>query len=198
MINILPPAIKSSLRYAHRNVGLRHWLVVFSVSLIGLGAIGTFGLLTLHQSTANYERQAEAAQNQLNKEHIGTTKKQVEDISARLKLAVQVLSKEVLFSKLITQIGAAMPRGTVLTGLTINQTTGAIDLQAAATNYTAATQVQVNMSDPANQIFAKADLVSINCAPQTAANAAYPCQVVLRALFGNNNQFLFINKGAKS
>jgi hypothetical protein len=197
MINLLPGEIKSGYRYARFNVGLRKWLVVFAFAIVGLGAIGTTGLAILHQANANYQRQAASLEQQLEKAKLKQTKAEVNEISNSLKLAVQVLGNEVLFSKLIQQIGSAMPKGTVLTGLTINQTKGGIDLKAGALNYTAATQIQVNLTDPENKIFAKADINSINCGTAGGNNFGYPCSVDIRALFNDDNPFLFINQGKK-
>ena len=195
MINLLPPEVKQGYRYGQRNVGQRNWLLAMVLVLVGLGALATYGLLTLHQSNANYTKQVTALQSQLEKDKLDQTKNQVQDISSSLKLAVKVLSNEVLFSKLIKQIGAAMPSGAVLTGLTIDQVTGGLDLAANTTNYTTATQVQVNLADPANKIFSKVDINSINC--NDTQDATYPCTVALRALFNTNNPFLFINQGKK-
>jgi hypothetical protein len=195
MINLLPPEVKQGYRYARRNVVLRKWVAVFAVALIGLGAIATYGLLSLHQSKVDHIHQADSLQTQLNKEHVNQTNRQVADMSDSLKLTVKVLSNEVLFSKLIKQIGAAMPDGAALTGLTINTGNTAIDLKAGATNYTTATQVQVNLSDPANKIFSKADLVSVDC---NAKVGTYPCTVSIRALFGDNSPYLFINQGKRT
>src|SRR5579884_2574648 len=163
MINLLPSDIKSGYRYGRLNTVLRRWVVAFFAVMVGLGAIGTYGLLSFHQSINNYNNQILAAQTQLAKDNLGQTKKQVQDVSNSLRLAVKVLSNEVLFSKLIQQIGAVMPQGTVLTGLNIIQVSGGIELSADSANYTAATQVQVNLQDPANQIFSKVDIESINC-----------------------------------
>jgi hypothetical protein len=87
-----------------------------------------------------------------------------------------------------------MPANANLTGLDINGVQGGLDITANAADYKTATQVQVNLSDPANKIFEKADIVDIKC--DGSANANYPCQVTIRALFAKNNPFLFINNRA--
>jgi hypothetical protein len=53
--------------------------------------------------------------------------------------------------------------------------------------------VQVNLADPTNKIFSKADIVSITCSSSNALSPLYPCTVNVRALFVTNNPFLFIN-----
>jgi Tfp pilus assembly protein PilN len=193
MINLLPPEVKSGYRYALRNVSLRRWALLFVVALIGLGGIATYGLLTLQQSSVQYENQIANIQAFLNKQKFKETQGQVKDISGSFKLVVQVLSQEVLFSQLLKQIGATIPNNANLTGLSIAQTKGAIDLSAVTTDYKTATQVQVNLADPDNKIFSKADIININCNGTNLLDPRYPCVVNIRALFADNNPYLFIN-----
>ncbi len=184
--------------YARRNVVLRKWFVAFLIAFIGLGGLATYGLLTLHQSTTHYRQQNAVAQAAFQKENSSAVQQQVQSISNNFRLTVKVLSQEVLFSQLIKQIAATIPNNANLTGLSIPQTQGGIDITADATDYKTATQVQVNLSDPKNEIFSKADIVSITCDSSSQTNAAYPCTVSIRALFARNNPFLFINnKSAK-
>lgn len=199
MINLMPPELKTGFTYARRNVVLRKWVVAFLIALVGLGALATYGLLAIRQSTVHYKNQNAAAEAMFKQEKSSVTQKQVQDISNNFKLAVKVLSQEVLFSQLIKQIAATIPNNANLTGLSIPQTQGGIDITAEATDYKTATQVQVNLSDPTNKIFSKADIVSITCGSGTGTNAAYPCDVTIRALFARDNPFLFINNkgGAK-
>lgn len=196
MINLLPPEIKTGYRYARRNVVLRKWVVVFVVALVGLGAIATYGLLALHQSSASYSRQISQTEATFKQEKYAETQKCVQDISGSFKLVLKVLGQEVLFSQLIKQIAATIPLNANLTGLNISQVQGAIDISAVATDYNTATQVQVNLADPQNKIFSKADIVSITCNSNSntdGTNSRYPCSVNIRALFAPNNPFLFIN-----
>jgi hypothetical protein len=197
MINLMPPELKTGYMYARRNVGLRKWVVMFLVALVGLGALATYGLLSIKQSTAHNTDQISATEAAFEKEKSADTQKHVQDISNNFKLAVKVLSQEVLFSQLIKQVGATIPNNANLTGLTINQIQGGIDISANATDYKTATQVQVNLADPKNKIFNKADIVSITCGTTGESNAAYPCTVNIRALFASDNPFLFINNKAK-
>ena len=197
MINLLPPDVKKNYNYARRNVVLRKWVIMFAVALVGLAVIGTYGLLTIQQSTNKYNNQIATTQALFKKEDFAGTQTKVQDISNSFRLVVKVLSQEVLFSKLLKQIAATIPSNAKLTGLDINQTQGGIDITAAATNYSAATQVQVNLADPSNKIFSKADLVNITCGGSGATDSKYPCKVNIRALFASNNPYLFINsKGA--
>ena len=193
MINLLPPQLKDNYRYARRNVVLRRWIISTLIAFVGLGAIATYGSLTIHQSINHYNNQIAATQTVFKNENYLQIQSQVKNISGDFKLVVKVLGQEVLFSKLLQQIAATIPQNANLTGLTINQIQGGIDITANATDYSTATQVQVNLADPTNKIFSKADIVSINCSSISAVNAKYPCIVSIRALFAPNNPFLFIN-----
>ena len=201
MINLLPPELKSGYSYARRNVALRKWVAMFLIALVGMGAIATYGLLSLQQSRQHYNDKIVASEAMLQNENFDATQKRVQDISNSFKLVVKVLGQEVLFSQLLKQIATTIPPNANLTGLNISQTQGAIDISANAADYNTATQVQVNLADPKNKIFSKADIVSINCSPNSNnANSGniYPCTVTIRALFAPNNPYLFINsKGVK-
>lgn len=196
MINLLPPEVKQSYRYGAANVLLVRWVVAAAISLVGLGAIGTYGWLSVHQDIASYQKQVAATQAALKKDKQKETYVQVQDITNSFRLSVQVLSQEVLFSKLLKQMGTVMPPGSYLTDLTISKTQGALDISAQTIDQRTATQVQVNLSDPNNRIFAKADIVSITCSAKNAKDPTHPCLVVVRALFAQNNPFLFINQKA--
>jgi len=201
MINLLPPEIKSSYRFAEYNVSLLRWTITGVFILIGVGLIGGYGWLTLRQSIGNNNQNIASLQTSLKEAKLEETNKKITEISNSFKLVEKVLSQQILFSKLLKQMATALPDGTYLSALNISQVAGGsgLDVSVAAANYTAATQVQVNLADPSNQIFAKADIQNIACDSASAANADYPCIITLRAQFSPNNQFLFINqKQAKS
>jgi Tfp pilus assembly protein PilN len=196
MINLLPPDTKQAYRYAERNVSLLNWVIAATLSLVSIGIIGTYGWLTMRQSIMLSDKAVASTQQELRSAKLDETNKKVTDISNSLKLAEKVLGQEILFSKLLKQMATALPDGANLTGLNIAQVSSgsALDVTADAANYTVATQVQVNLADPTNQIFAKADIQNITCDTAGAANPDYPCKVTLRAQFAAKNPFLFINQ----
>lgn len=197
MINLLPPAVKQDYAYALRNTSLRRWVVGFVLGLVGLGIIATYGLVAMQRSIHDYSNQVVTAQDTLTQEKLTQTEAQVQDITDNLRLVAKVLSQEVLFSKLLKQIATVIPSNSVLTSLNISQASTGVDITAAATDYSTATQVEVNLADPANKIFTKADIVSIACSTGSS-DPRYPCSVQIRALFATNNPFLFINNTAGS
>ena len=197
MINLLPPELKQSYHYAVRNVRLVRWAFMCGLSLVGLAVISTAGLIYVQQSTRSYDDQIATGQALLKEEKLSSTQTEIKDISSSLKLAVQVLSKEVLFSKLLTQLATITPSNSVLTSLNISQSQTSVDVTALSTDYNAAAQLQVNLADPANKLFSKADIVSVNCGSggSSGSDSKYPCTATIRALFASNNPYLFINDG---
>lgn len=201
MINLLPPDMKKGYRYAERNVSMRRWAIAAFTGLIGVGIIATYGWLSIHQSQVSYDGQIVSSQNILQKEKLTQTDAKVHTITGSFRLAVKVLGQEVLFSQLLKQMAVVLPAGANLTTLNIEsvQSGSGLDITADATNYTTATQVEVNLADPANKIFAKADINNITCNAASSQNPLYPCTVSIRAQFAQNNPFLFINQqGSKS
>ena len=196
MINLLPPETKQAYRYARRNHTLMHWIVASAFSLAGGALLAGGGFLYLNQSISDVNKRIDSTNQQLTAQNLAGVQKQVTTISNNLKLTVQVLSQEVLFSKLLKQLASVTPNNTILTNLAISQTQTGVDITAQTTDYAAATQMQVNLADPKNQIFSKADIIGITCSGNTASSK-YPCTVTLRALFSSDNPFLFINDGKK-
>lgn len=192
MINLLPPDTREAIMYARRNTRLLHWSLALLAGIAGMVAIVVFGFFYIDQNTKNINQQVELARQELKVQKLEETQKRVEDLSGSLKLVTQVLSKQILFSELLQQVGAVMPSGSSLGGLNISKVQGGIDLQAVSRDYQTASQVQVNLQDPNNKLFEKVDILSINCGSQPA-QSAYPCTGTYRASFTKNNPFLLLS-----
>lgn len=198
MINLLPPEIKQNFKFARKNRQLVRWICAFLMVIFGVAIITSIGLFFMNNSADSYRLKIARAQSLLASQNSAEIQHQVTDISNNLNLMVKVLSKEILFSQLLKQLGTITPSNVVLTNLSISQTASAIDIIAQTASYNAATQLQVNLADPNNQIFSKADIVDINCTNSTqAVNPRYPCTATIRALFTSSNPFLFINAGTQ-
>jgi Tfp pilus assembly protein PilN len=198
MINLLPPELKQEYHYARRNTSLWHIVGLFGVGLFGLMLLCALGVIYLNQTTSSFKSQAKIAAQSLVDQKQNEVEKTVQGISSNLKLAVQVLSQEVLFSQLLKQLAVSIPANANLTGLSITDVRSGVDITARTVDYNTATQLQVNLADPANKIFAKADIVSITCVePASGSSTKYPCTIVIRASFVKDNPFLFINNRVK-
>ena len=178
MINLLPPATKEAYRYGRLNRNLVRWVTVIAFGIIGAVIITAIGYVYLDQTARTYQKQIATINQQLEAQNLKGIQKQVKDMSNNFKLVVDVLSKQVLFSELLDRLSQLLPENTILTGLSISQAQGGIDISAATKSYGDATQMQVNLSDKNNQLFSKADIISITC----TGDSAYPCSIVLRTL----------------
>jgi Tfp pilus assembly protein PilN len=197
VINLLPSDYGASLRHSHLNTILSRWLVAATMACAGLVLILAVGWVYINQQNKNLTKNINSVKQQLQTEDLTGTQKKAKDITNNIRIIDQVLSREIRFSGLITQIGSVMPPGTVLSGLTLTKIDGGLDLSASARDYTSATQIAVNLSDPKNKIFDKVDIVSINCA--TTPGNSYPCSASFRALFSKSTKEQFLNvPGAKS
>lgn len=194
MINLLPTSTKEDMTYARKNSALLRWTFVLALALLGVGLIVASGTFYLMQTAKTYEKRSADAKLALQSQNIEDTQKKVDEISNNVKLTNQVLGREILFSKLIKQLGSALPQNTSLQQLQIDSVKGGINLSAASKDIDSGTQIQVNLQDPKNQIFEKADIDSISC--EQASEKAYPCTVQIRALFAKNNPFLYITPTA--
>lgn len=195
MINLLPDDVKTNIMYARRNTKLRKWVVALSGVLVGVFVFLAAGHLYIASTTSRYSEQVAKAEESLKAQKIDETEKRLQDLSSNLKLIIQVLSKEVLFSKLLRQAGAVMPPGSVLSSIELSKVEGGIDLSAEAQDYETASRIQVNLQDPSNKLFDKVDIIQVNCGN---TEGRYPCRVTLRAQFAKNNPYTFINSsGAK-
>lgn len=192
MINLLPPGYKDNIFYARRNRGLLNWSIAFVAASLLIAFIIAGGYLFMEHSIKKQSAQAAQAKEQLKRDKIDETKARLDEISANTKLILQVLSREILFSSLLRQLGASLPDGTTLQSVQIDKVEGGITLKALARDVDAATQIQVNLADPKNKIFEKADIETINCSPD-AAPGSYPCTVQLRALFAKDNPYVYIS-----
>lgn len=194
MINLLPPQVKLDYRYARRNRHVFKWVMVLLFGILGAVLITAVGFVYLYQLSSSYGRQLETSKEQLRQQNLEQVNTQVKDMSNNLTLAVQVLSKQILFSELLKKLGALLPSNTVLSGLSVSQAQGALDITAKAKDYASATQIQVNLSAKDNGLFSKVDIINIACTDSGAG--AYPCTVTMRALFASDSQIAVTSKSS--
>lgn len=192
MINLLPNDFKQDTSYARRNTVLSKWIVFGVAALAGVGLIILAGLFYMNQTIKSQTKAVEESRQNLQVQNVEGTQKKVEEISSNTKLATDVLSREILFSKLIRQIGSALPANTALKSLKIDKVDGGIQLDAAVADINAGTQVQVNLQDPQNGVFEKADINNITCGDKPDESTGLPCEATIQALFKKNNSYMYI------
>lgn len=197
MINLLPPDYKQTLFYSKRNRSMSRWVIALIIALVFSLLIVGVGWLYLDRSVKREAKNIDQTEAALNAQNLEETTAKVDEISNNTKLVLNVLSREILFSKLIRQLGAALPPGTALESINLEGIEGGLTIQAFATNFNSASQIQVNLSDPQNKIFKQADIETISC-PKTLSQESdeeqpiYPCTVRLKALFNDNTEYRYI------
>lgn len=191
MINLLPPQEKQEIIYARRNSVLVRWLGAMVVVIIGIILMTAFGQFYITKNINNQRKVSKITQDRLVAQNLEGTKKELQSLSDDVKTIVQILSKQLLFSKMLTTIGGILPNGTALSDITISTADSAIDLSIAASNKDFATQAFVNINDSSNNLFNKADLISISC--DNAGGKKYPCIATIRVTLKNDSSFYFLN-----
>ncbi len=192
MINLMPPAYKESVAYARRNSRLIGVMFGILIAVLGAAVITGGSLFYLRNDTSAIQRSIEQSQSGLKTQKEAETLARAKEMGDNLKLAVDVLSNEILFSELLREIGETMAPGTVLEGISLtNQVFGiGTDLDIGARDYETGSRAYVNLNED-NKIFEKADLVNITCGGN-GREGAYPCLVQIRALFAKDNPFLLV------
>ena len=187
MINLMPVEAKTNILYARRNTHLAHWTVGSLMIILAMAATVVLGGFYIDSSKQRLSNSITSTQDTITTQKLDETQKEAENISGGVKLIVQVLSKEILFSKLLQQLGTLMPAGATLGDVQLSsKIDGALDLTANAVSQQAATQVQLNLQDSKNNLFDKVDAISVTCADKAGGGSAdprYKCQIVLRAQF---------------
>lgn len=195
MINLLPPEHVNMIRYARQNTTLRKWLLGSLAAIAGLVIIMMAGWIYMDRQAKGLQKNIMLTNQQLKAQNLSKVEADAKEISGDIRVINQVLSNEIRFSGLIQSIGSVMPQGAVLGSLSLNKITGALDLSANTTNYASAAQIAANLSDPANGIFSKVDVITVNCTPN---QQPYFCNATYKALFSKStkNKFLNVPKGS--
>jgi Tfp pilus assembly protein PilN len=190
MINLLPQEYSSALRSDRFTAILYRWIVSAIAAITGLVLITGVGWIYLDQQAKSLSHNAISQNQQLHDQNLTQVQKSADQLSGNIKIINQVLGKEIRFSDLIQAVGQVMPDGTVLSSLTLNKVSGAIDLSASTKDYSSAAQIAANLSDPKNNIFSKVDIINVNCLNN---GTAYPCSATYKALFNNSVPSRFLN-----
>lgn len=202
MINLLPPDQKHAFVFARRNTKLRQVIIGLAIGIAGLLVVATGSFIVLRQETNSYRNSTASIEAELKSKNEKATIDHMKSITNNLNLVVTILGGQVLYTDLFQQVGAVMPSGSVLQNLALTgDMTSGVDLQVGSVDYGTGAQVLVNLQDPANKIFAEADLNSLTCQESTgpAADAnPYPCTVSIRASFQEDSQFSFLKRTEKA
>lgn len=165
MINLLSQDRKANIRAARLNVILRRY--VFGLILTILAMIAAFGI---GYAFTIMQRNAATAEREKNEQAVAQYSKVASEAKAfadNLTSAKAILSNEVLFSKLMTDIAKTMPRGSVLTNLSVTTTDiGGKPINLSARTMDAgATPLKIKSELEASPLFENVSINSISKNP---------------------------------
>ena len=203
MINLLPTSIKEQIIYGRRNRTLIYWLLAVVVVIGGISGMTVFGQIFINNNANGLQAVAQVTKDRINEQDLTSTRKDIQALSSNFKTVTQLLGKQVLFSKIFNKIGSIMPEGAILSSITLSTSSDSLDLNVISVDKESATQAFVNISDPKNGLFEKADLVSVGCTPSTqeanptnpvaVSQSKYPCSASIKVIIKTDSSFYFLS-----
>lgn len=197
MINLLPPDAKEETLYGRRNRKLVFVAGCIGVLIVALGSLTIFGQYYLSRSEQQYIKSGQVVEARITDQKLEQSQKDLEALAANFKTASSLLGKQVLFSKLFPKLGEIIPSGAVVKQISIGNSDTSVEFEIRSLNKTIANQSFINVSDKANGLFEKADLLEISCATTTAnqseSNDGFNCSTRIKALYRSDSPFLLLN-----
>lgn len=117
MINLMPHELKKDIVYARKNVSLAQYCILVAIVAIALTGVMAYGiiLITADQNALKESISSKRSTLELLKKDEADANK----LSKTIDTINALLDREVSFSKLLQDIGALMPEGTKLTGISL-------------------------------------------------------------------------------
>lgn len=180
MINLLSTDRKTEIRAARANVILSRYIAIIAVALVFILGVLYVSHMLLTQTMDSAETRIAA--NDTKAGVFSATKQEVEALSAKLNDAKLLLDQEVSYANILTTLGRAMPAGTRLDSLTLNDSAISsgtpVELTAYAENDEKAATIQ-----QALQISGLFSLVTLTSTNTDNTAEGYPVKVALTVTF---------------
>lgn len=159
MINLLPPAVKQQNQFARWNVSLLQYTfltVAISISLVG---VLIFGVVIVSRDESSLQKAIDTKQQTL--DQLQPEFNQAKLLANRVNTVKALFDKNIEFSKLLQNIGALIPDGASLTGLSLTgNDQRPLQIQAKVKTQDLAAVLRENLE--ASDIFSLADIQVIN------------------------------------
>lgn len=131
MINLLPEDAKKQIRSARTNINLISYIITLGFAIIFLIALCFISYLILSDSKTTAERTITNSSTSTSNT-TSTIKTQINTINSNFSVAKTVLNNQISYSDIIMGIGSAMPTGTVIDSLAVDNKTVTLTIQARA------------------------------------------------------------------
>ena len=159
MINLLPPKRVLDIKIARTNTILSRYIKLLLLSILVLTAavIAAHYFFIIQESNTQHT----LAINQKKVQQLEPVQKQAEDLSQTVNTISGLLSRNIKFSDMLTQIGSIMPPGSVLTGLqfSIEDVESPLVVSAQVDNAQKAAVLRNNLAS--SPLFKKAEIKNI-------------------------------------
>ena len=182
MINLLSSNDKHQLQAARRNVMLLRYNIIILITLLVIGGVYGGGFFITMRGKMIAETQLN--EDQARTASYTTVRTTIEQFSKNLTTAKTILSNEVVYSTLITDVAKSLPPGAVLSELTLGPDSFGkeITLGAATTNYGKSLELKSSLEKSA--LFSDVSLESVaRTGTDQAGSTQYPIAVVIKATF---------------
>lgn len=158
MINLLPPDVKSSIKYGAYNVNIVQYSILLVIMGVALAALLLFGVQIVRSDEASLNKAISQKQVQL-EEYVDDNEK-AQALTAKISTISKLLEGEVKFSELLQEIGRLLPAGASLMGLQLTTDfSEPLVLAAKVDSKQTATELQQNLAN--SDLFIGADIQSL-------------------------------------
>ncbi len=185
MINLLPPERLASMRLARSNTVLLRYLELIVISMFVLIMAIVAAQYFLNTQQKNTQQLLDI--NQKKVKELEPVQKEAEELSATVNTISSLLSKNVKFSEMLTQIGGLMPPGSVLTGLqfSIEDLKAPLAISAQVEDEQKAAVLRNNLAN--SSLFSKVEIKTITTIeeddPAASQNNPYKFTTMINAYF---------------
>lgn len=196
MINLLPPEAKEEALYGRRNRKLLFMSGGICVMILALAVLTVFGQFYLSSSKTQYAKSGQIVEKRIKEQKLEDSQKSLEALASNFKTASQLLGKQILFSKLFPKLAEIIPKGASVRQLSLDDKTTYLQFEISAPSRELANQGYINVADPKNGLFEKADLLDISCSEIAASGTTAlttDCKATVKALFRSDSPFLLLN-----
>jgi len=175
MINLLATSRKSQIIAARVNLILVRYIGIILLALIFMSATLFISYTVLRSTLESAQARVEASD--VKADVYSQTSQQVAALSAQLSEAKTVLSQDVHYSRILTQIGQLIPAGVVLNSLDITESSIngiPLTIKAYARSTSEATRLQTQLQS--SPLFTQ---VSLQDTASTGGIDGYPAVITL-------------------
>lgn len=158
MINLLPPEIKNEIRYGQLNILAVQYAVLIILVSLSLVAVLFFGVSVVSGDERSLKQAIEEKQVVLSE--LDTTVAEAKELEQTIDTISALLKRELSFAALLKDIGAVVPSGASLTGLSLTGDESLpLSIDAVLSEQSTAAIMRENLEN--SDLFQNADIQSI-------------------------------------